>query len=119
MQLIKKAHGEKKKKLIPMRMNLPKIIKLKKKLEKLVNGKIEFSFRERGKFTSKTEDYEYHMSNTASGIKQIGILQNLLNKDILKEDGFVFIDEPEVNYILNGKLILLNHYLLPKNREYF
>ncbi|MCQ2963947.1 MAG: ATP-binding protein [archaeon] len=72
------------------------IIELKKKLEKIINGRIKFNFKER-KFIYKTDDDEYNMSHTASGIKQIGILQNLLNKDILKENGFVFIDEPEVN----------------------
>ena len=35
--------------------------------------------------------------NTSSGIKQIGIIQLLLSKEILKPGSFLIIDEPEVN----------------------
>ena len=35
--------------------------------------------------------------NTASGIKQIGIIQILLGNNKLKEDDYLIIDEPEVN----------------------
>ena len=37
------------------------------------------------------------MKNTASGIKQIGIIQMLLNTRKLRENCFLIIDEPEVN----------------------
>ena len=37
------------------------------------------------------------MQNTASGIKQIGVIQLLLSNRKLKEDSFLIIDEPEVN----------------------
>ena len=37
------------------------------------------------------------MKNTASGIKQIGLIQMLLNNRQLKENSFLIIDEPEVN----------------------
>ena len=37
------------------------------------------------------------MTNTASGVKQIGILQLLLANRKLKPGSFLIIDEPEVN----------------------
>ena len=37
------------------------------------------------------------MKNTASGVKQVGIIQLLLNNRKLKENSFLVIDEPEVN----------------------
>ena len=37
------------------------------------------------------------MKNTASGIKEIGIIQILLNHRKLKDNSFLIIDEPEVN----------------------
>ena len=40
---------------------------------------------------------EFLMKNTASGIKQIGLIQMLLNNRQLKENSFLIIDEPEVN----------------------
>lgn len=69
---------------------------LKKDLTKIINGRIEFdsNFNE---FIYKTENNNYPMSNTASGIKQLGIFQNLLDKNILKNNSFIFIDEPEIN----------------------
>lgn len=43
---------------------------------------------------SKINTYNF---NTPSGIKQIGIIQLLLLNDKLKKDGYLIIDEPEVN----------------------
>ena len=37
------------------------------------------------------------MKNTSSGIKQIGLIQMLLNTRQLRENSFLIIDEPEVN----------------------
>ena len=37
------------------------------------------------------------MQSTASGIKQIGVIQLLLSNCKLKEDSFLIIDELEVN----------------------
>ena len=37
------------------------------------------------------------MSNTASGVKQIGVLQSLLANRKLSPGSFLIIDEPEVN----------------------
>ena len=43
---------------------------------------------------SKIKTYNF---NTPSGIKQIGVIQLLLLNDKLKKDGYLIIDEPEVN----------------------
>lgn len=40
---------------------------------------------------------DFLMKNTSSGIKQIGLIQMLLNTRQLKENSFLIIDEPEVN----------------------
>lgn len=42
-------------------------------------------------------EQEFLMKNTASGIKQLGIIQMLLDLRKLKENCFLIIDEPEVN----------------------
>ena len=70
------------------------IIRVEEKIKGIINGKIEF---DRG-FRFVSEDFEPHpMQNTASGIKQIGVVQLLLSNRKLKEDSFLIIDEPEVN----------------------
>ncbi|WP_298523429.1 AAA family ATPase [uncultured Methanobrevibacter sp.] len=70
------------------------IILVEEKINNIINGKIEFN---RGfRYVSKDSE-PYPMQNTASGIKQIGIIQLLLSNRKLKEDSFIIIDEPEVN----------------------
>ena len=71
-----------------------KIISVERKIKKIIGGKIEY----RGKFTFISNNYEpCNMENTASGIKQIGVIQLLLSNRQLKENSFLIIDEPEVN----------------------
>ena len=48
------------------------------------------------KFVSN-DDIKSNMTNTASGTKQIGLIQLLLANRKLKENSFLIIDEPEVN----------------------
>ena len=43
------------------------------------------------------KNLETSNTTTSSGIKQIGIVQLLLLNDKLKKDGYLIIDEPEVN----------------------
>lgn len=74
----------------------PDLTDLKEELKYLINGVVEFDIKS-NEFVYKTNNKNYHMSNTSSGIKQIGILQILLNKNVLKDDSFVLMDEPEVN----------------------
>lgn len=44
-----------------------------------------------------SDEKEFLMKNTSSGIKQLGIIQMLLNNRKLTENSFLIIDEPEVN----------------------
>ena len=48
-------------------------------------------------FKFHVDDLEFTTNNTSSGIKQIGIIQLLLQKEKLKPGSFLIIDEPEVN----------------------
>lgn len=72
-----------------------KIIKVENKIKKIIGGCIEFN---RGVFEYSPKNSEpCSMVNTASGIKQIGVIQKLLSNRKLKEGSFLIIDEPEVN----------------------
>lgn len=44
-----------------------------------------------------SSDKEFLMKNTSSGIKQLGIIQMLLNNRKLSENSYLIMDEPEVN----------------------
>ena len=70
--------------------------KIKEDLEYLIGGKIEFD-SSMDEFIYKSNNESYSMTNTSFGIKQMGILQLLLEKNIIKNNSFVFMDEPEVN----------------------
>ena len=70
------------------------IIDVEEQIKQIINGKIEFNHG----FKFISDDSEpCLMQNTASGIKQIGVIQLLLSNRKLKEDSFLIIDEPEVN----------------------
>lgn len=71
------------------------IRKLEEDIDKLLNGKFHYDDQE----LKYSDDYGVtcSMSNTASGIKQIGIMQLLLAYRKLKPNSFLIIDEPEVN----------------------
>ncbi|SDA45078.1 winged helix-turn-helix domain-containing protein [Methanobrevibacter millerae] len=73
----------------------PNIRKLEKDINTLLKGKFHYEDNE----LKYSDDYGItcSMSNTASGIKQIGIIQLLLGYRKLKPNSFLIIDEPEVN----------------------
>ena len=72
-----------------------KIIRLLEEIEDIINGKFVY---ENGELVYTPEKGgRCRMKNTASGVKQIGIIQLLLNNRKLKENSFLIIDEPEVN----------------------
>lgn len=73
-----------------------KIIDFQEKFNKLINGSIYYDSKNND-FIFIEDGNKYSMKNTASGIKQIGIIQLLLENRHLKENCFLFIDEPEVN----------------------
>ena len=70
------------------------IISLNNEIKEIIGGEIVFK---EGKFYYESEEGLFDMINTASGIKQVGIIQKLLANFKLKEECFLIIDEPEVN----------------------
>ena len=70
--------------------------KLEENVSKIVGGRI---IKKDGnlKFVSKETDYTCSMKNTASGIKQIAVIQTLLHHRFLESGSVLIIDEPEVN----------------------
>ena len=70
------------------------IVDIEYKIKEIIGG--EIGFNKGYQFTSPNLD-PIDMQNTASGIKQIGVVQLLLAKRKLKKDSFLIIDEPEVN----------------------
>ena len=67
------------------------IIEIEKKLFEITGG--SFVYDEGNVIYND----DFLMKNTSSGIKQIGLIQMLLNTRQLKENSFLIIDEPEVN----------------------
>lgn len=73
------------------------IIKIEDLINDLIGGNFGFE-RNQARFSLNDEDnMSLPMSNTASGVKQIGILQLLLANRKLQPGSFLIIDEPEVN----------------------
>ncbi len=70
-------------------------------LDKMIAGKILF---DKQNFIFKRAHEEYGMSQTAEGVKKIGILSTLIRNRLLKLGTILFIDEPETN--LHPKLII-------------
>lgn len=73
-----------------------KLIDFKAKVDKMIGGNFAYDVSN-DKFIFKSGGNEYPMENTASGLKQLGIIQLLLDNRELTEDSFLIIDEPEVN----------------------
>lgn len=68
---------------------------LEDKIKSMIGGEIVF---EKGDMVFKDKNQNpIPMKNTASGIKQIGIIQLLIKNRRLQENTFLIIDEPEVN----------------------
>ena len=71
------------------------IIDLEEDINKIINGQFVY---EKGEFNFiSSKNVKYSIQNTASGIKQIGIIQLLLANRELKDNSVLIIDEPEVN----------------------
>lgn len=71
------------------------IIDLEAKIDEIINGRMNYS---NGDLTFISDGgVKTYMGNTASGVKQIGIIQLLLKNRKLKENSFLIIDEPEVS----------------------
>lgn len=74
------------------------IIKIEEKLFEITGG--SFAYDEGNVIYND----DFLMKNTSSGIKQIGLIQMLLNTRQLKENSFLIIDEPEVNLHPNWQI---------------
>lgn len=70
------------------------IIRLEEMILEIIGGTFVYD-NQNILFRSKNQ--EFLMKNTASGIKQIGVIQLLLNTRKLRQNSFLIIDEPEVN----------------------
>ena len=68
----------------------------KDEITSLIGGHIYYD-EEKEEFFFKKGENTYSMENTASGIKQLGIMQMLLSNRTLTENSFLIMDEPEVN----------------------
>ncbi|WP_069472301.1 AAA family ATPase [Candidatus Marithrix sp. Canyon 246] len=79
----------------------PDLQALALKLDKMIEGKI---LVDKQSFIFKRAHEQYGMSQTAEGIKKIGILSSLIRNRLLKQGTILFIDEPETN--LHPKLII-------------
>lgn len=73
-----------------------KLDKFKDEISTLIGGHIFYDDGEE-EFKFKKGEDEYSMRNTASGVKQLGIIQRLLSNRVLNENSFLIMDEPEVN----------------------
>ena len=71
------------------------IVDIEKNIEKIIGGQI--SFGNTGYQFNSPNLKPIDIQNTASGIKQIGVIQLLLSNRKLNKDSFLIIDEPEVN----------------------
>lgn len=65
-------------------------------IKNVMGGYIYFDIK-KNEFMFRRGDQSYSMKNTASGVKQLGIIQVLLSNRTLKENCFLIIDEPELN----------------------
>ena len=70
--------------------------KVQDSLEKVFEGKIVFDPAKQ-QFTFRKGRFDYSMEMTAEGIKNIGILTNLISKRRIKEGTILFLDEPDSN----------------------
>lgn len=71
------------------------IINIEKEIRKIIKG--QFRYKNEELYFIQEGGGEFLMKNTASGIKEIGIIQMLLAHRKLKDNCFLIIDEPEVN----------------------
>ena len=70
-------------------------LEVEKLIKEILGGQIQ---KENGElFFVKENGFKTHMKNTSSGVKQVAIIQTLLNNKELEPNSFLIMDEPEVN----------------------
>ncbi|WP_304105442.1 AAA family ATPase [Methanobrevibacter ruminantium] len=68
---------------------------VEKLIKEILGGEIK---KENGElFFVRENGFKTHMKNTSSGVKQVAIIQTLLNNNELEPNSFLIMDEPEVN----------------------
>jgi len=72
-----------------------KLINIYKKIENIIGGKFEY---EMGKgFVYKRGDKEFHINLVAYGIKIFGIIQMLIERNLITKGSVLILEEPEVH----------------------
>ena len=66
-------------------------------IDELIDGKFEYVPSEDIFLFIKDNQPPFSMQNTASGLKQLGVIQLLLGNNELTKNSFLILDEPEVN----------------------
>ena len=70
-------------------------LEVEKLIKEILGGEIK---KEKGElFFVRENGIKTHMKNTSSGVKQVAIIQTLLNNNELEPNSFLIMDEPEVN----------------------
>ena len=70
------------------------IIMIEEEINDIIDGKFEYSI---DGMTFNSSNHSHTMKNTASGLKQFGIIQILLQSRKLTPNTYLIMDEPEVN----------------------
>jgi len=78
------------------------------KSKKIINGNIENSS---DSFIFKTEDKNFNIINTSSGIKSIGLLQYLVTNKALKKGSTLYWEEPEVHLHPTWQLKMIDLFI--------
>lgn len=73
-----------------------KSLSIEEDIKKLIDGEFDY-YPSEDKFLYHSNGKYYEMKNTASGYKQIGIIQLLIKNRMLSKDSFLILDEPEIN----------------------
>lgn len=73
-----------------------KLEEFENEIATLIGGHVFYDDEEE-EFKFKKGENKYSMKNTASGVKQLGIIQRLLSNRTLNKNSFIIMDEPEVN----------------------
>ncbi len=68
----------------------------KGKMDDMIGGKFKYD-EENKRFLLEKDGEDHPMQNTSSGLKQLGIIQLLLENRELTENSFLILDEPEVH----------------------
>lgn len=79
---------------LPIDLLTPGKDEITHKLQKIVDGEISYSHKQRD-FVFERDNESISIKNTASGIKVFGLLQILLNNEIIGKNTMLIFDEPE------------------------